>query len=355
MLIFGIIVFVTASAAVALSTAVFILKWHDKEEVSNLKENFFSTYYVCRPDIDELEKEVMAEYRQKLKILIKQQQKDREEEIRAGTYEHDAEGEGWRSRKYLLDEIRKGKQVIAPGTVKTWKFKWYPDEVRGEYILLRFKFYSNRRRKKVHGEWSLPGTDWKTEFSGYPFIENEIKIPAKYVRDSKQLSLSYKELDSTYVIFPLYRNGIVLLFNSGGIAENYLYLIFFDVLHMATLIALALAFSSLFSYSVAVFATTAAYITGAFSPFFETVVKNLSFHDQTFINTMFSRIIEFGIYLTEGTQPFPVNGIFADGLSIPIGEILQSSITGYILYLAALIGIGIYAITVKEIDKILQR
>ena len=58
--------------------------------------------------------------------------------------------------------------------------------------------------------------------------------------------------------------------------------------------------------------------------------------------------------MTRGTQPFPVNGMFADGLSIPFIDIAGNNLLSYTFYLAIVVLIGIYALTRKEIDRILQ-
>ena len=355
---FGFIVFLTSSMAVAISAFFFIHHWKNKDEVTALKRNFFRTYYVCTPDLTILEKDINSEFQKRLKVLIKQQEEEhKEHELHHHGGEchcHELEGEEWRSRKLLLDQVRKEMQAIPAGKTGQWKFRWNPSEIKGDYVILRFKFYSNSRRNKVRGTWTLPGTDWKYDFEGYPFLTHDVKIPLKYVINKDILKLRYTVHSSSYVIFPVYHEGLSVLYDSGGLFKNYIYLLFFSLLHMATLIAMALTFSSLFSYSVAVFVATVIYITGAFTPFFESVLRDLSFHDQTLANMIFSKIIEFGIWITKGVRPFDVGSSFSDGLSIPFATIITNNGFGYIIYISALMLIGIFALTRKEIDRILQ-
>ena len=354
-------VFVVASIAIAVSCFIFISNWKNRDEVTDLRSNFFRTYYACSPDLTGLEQEIQAEYAKERKELEAEQAKEKATGVHVHSkhchHDHgDLEGDTWKARKYLLTEVRKNKQIIAPGSKGKWTFRWDNSAVKGKFILLRFKFYSNQRRKKASGVWSIEGSSkWHSDFSGYPFLTHEIKIPVDAVKGAKQLELVYTPKGSSYFIFPIYNNGITLLYDSGGLLKNYLFLLTFSLANMAVLIAMSLMFSSLFSYSVAVFIATATYITGAFSTFFQNVLTDLSFHDTTIMNTIFSKIIEFGIWVTEGTKAFPVNDMFSDGISVPVLSMIRSDGISFIIYLGAVCFFGIFALTRKEIDKILQK
>ena len=355
------IVFLSASAAIALSCLFFILHWEKKDDLSALKSDFFRTYYVCNPDLTSFENEVNAKYAKERKILELNQaaSKKNEHHVHSNSHEHDhgdLEGEIWKSRKYLLDQIKKEKQIIAPGSNGKWTFNWDSSAVKGNYVLLRFKFYSNRRRSKVQGEWRVKGKKgWRYKFSGYPFLTHELKIPVEVFKGAEKIELIYTPKSSSYVIFPVYKGGITLLYDSGGLIKNYLFLLIFSLFHMSVLLAVSLMFSSLFSYSVAIFISTSTYIIGAFSVFFQNVQRDLSFHDPTFMNTVFSKTIAFGMWVTEGTKAFPVNNMFSDGISLPFVSLMKTGGFNLILYLIIVSSIGIFALTKKEIDKILQR
>lgn len=361
MLILAFIGFISISIAIGASCVGFVMNWENQEEVASLNTNFFRTYYACNPDLTTIEDEINTEYAKERQLLDEKQAKEKKtgEHIHDKHCNHDhaeLEGEVWRNRKKLLNEVRKHKQIIAPGSEGRWAFKWDNSAVHGDYILLRFKFYANKRREKVSGVWSFANnSDWKHNFSGYPFLPHEIKIPVDVIKKTKTLNLVYTPEGSTYVIFPIYKNGITILYDSGGIFKNYLFLLLFSLAHMASLIAVSLMFSSLFSYSVAVFITTATYITGAFSSFFNNILTDLSFHDPTIINQIFSKVIAFGLWVTEGTKALPVNDMFADGISVPIFSLIRSDGGNLVLYLVAVCVIGTFALTKKEIDKILQK
>jgi len=352
----GSIAYFAASLVLAACCAGFIAKWRSKSDVEALKDDFYLTYYLHEPDLTDFENEVSKEYA-KRRAKLEREQRLKEEALKKGDHEHgDLEGDTWRARKYLLFDIRRMKQMIHPGKDGEWFFDWDPDSVEGRYVVLKVKFYSNQRRSKVEGRWTLSGGggSWSAPFQGYPFVVNELRIPAEKVPKASRLKLTFHNESDSYLFFPVYREGIMLLSGCRGIFANFLTLFLFALAHMATLVALSLSFSSLFSYSVAVFASIMMYVTAAFSGLFSNVLSDLSFHDQTFFTVVSSWIIKFGLWVTEGAKPFPVNGGFADGLSIPVGKLLCSEGMGYAAYLAVVVFVGIWALIRKEIDKIPQ-
>lgn len=351
----GLIVFLTTSAVIALSCVIFIANWDQQSDISKFHDKLYRTYYACTPNLSSLEKAINVEYEKRLKVLAKEHNQEDAE----ADHDHDEmEGEKWHAKKYLLEEVRKEKQIITPEGKGEWIFNVDQASIKSDFILLQFKFYTNTRRKKISGEWCLASQDgspqWKQSFSGYPFIMHEIKIPKKLLPETKQLNLVFQNKDSSYVIFPVYHGGLKLLYDSGGIFKNYLLLTFFSLLYMAVLVSLALTLSSIFSYSVAVFVSISIYVTGLFSGFFANIIRDLSFHDESLARYLFTSIIHAGLWLTENTKVPPVTEMFSDGLSIPAMAIISSRWIGFIIYIMVVIVIGIRMLTKKEIDKVLQ-
>lgn len=363
---FGFIVFLAGSLAIALSCIFFIARWEKPEDREALREKFLRTYYVCTPDLTDLQKEVDTEFGKRLKA-----EADKHKGHQHAEGEHCEEEEGhehtsacghdhgkWRERKYLLNEIRKEKQIISPGHTGTWTFDWNRNAVKNDFILLNFKFYTNQKRSKTQGEWQVLNADgtpaWTCSFDGYPFLPHEIKIPLDSLPDSKRLTIAFKEKSSSFVIFPVFHGGIKLLYDSGGLLKNYLILAVFSILHMAVLVAIALTAASIFSYSVAIFVTVSTYLTGLFSGFFVNIVRDLSFHDESLGRTFATAVINAGVWITESTKAPPVNEMFADGISIPVKTLAFSWGTGFLIYILVIIALGIWTLTRKEIDRILQ-
>jgi hypothetical protein len=365
---FGFIVFLAASAAIAISCMIFIAKWDIDKDKDMLKEKFFRTYYVCTPDLTDLQKKVEIEYEKRRKAELEKHKghhhkegENCEEEEEAGHVHSSSCGHDhgkWRERKYMLEEVRKEKQIIAPGKTGTWTFDWDHAAVKSDFLLLKFKFYTNKRRNKVKGVWKVLNTTgasvWEQSFDGYPFLPHEIKIPMQSLPETKRLTIAFQENSASYVIFPVFHGGIKLLYDSGGLLKNYIILVIFSILHMSVLVAIALTSSSIFSYSVAVFVTISTFLTGSFSIFFVNVVRDLSFHDDSFGKTIATFFIKVGIWITESTKAPPVNQMFADGISIPVKTLMTSWGIGFFIYMLIVMLIGIWMLTKKEIDRILQ-
>ena len=362
LLVFGIIVFLFTSVSLGISTSIFISKWESQGDKEELKQAFFRTYYVSLPILNNLDKEVDLEYAKRREFEEKKEEellKSGHKHSEGGGHDHgDLEGGEWRGRRNLLDEIRKEKQIIAPNHTGEWDFAINRADVKNDFLLLRYKIYTNRRRAKVKGEWRVLSEDggvvWSKKFVGYPFLSHDFKIPLSVIPKGDKVRLAFNEEGNAYIIFPVFHGGLKLLYDSGGIFKNYLYLTLFSILQMAILIAMSLCFASIFSFSVAVFVTMATYTTGLFSGFFANVLHDLSFHDESLGKTIFSLFLKVGLWISESTKAPPVNQMFSESISIPIEAFLKSWGFGFFIYMFIICTIGIIALTRKEIDRILQ-
>ncbi|MCK5843787.1 MAG: hypothetical protein KAG97_03705, partial [Victivallales bacterium] len=194
----GLIAFLAISIALVFSCAFLIVGWSKPEHVRELDSKFFRTYYKCQPDLADLEKRVAKNYKKSLAEMKKRKAAEHEEhegeEDGHHAHHHHGEWEGdeWRSRKHLLADIRKGKQIISPGATSQWRFRWSPKDNQGEYVLLRFKFYTNRKRRKSEGVWSVLNENndvaWSGKFKGYSFVEHELRIPSKFMPKTSEFT-----------------------------------------------------------------------------------------------------------------------------------------------------------------------
>ena len=349
----GMAAFLSACAALAVACTLFIHLWDKEEDKRLLHERFFSTYFRCEPDLSQVMEGIWEEYHRRVAEhdLLHDDHEDCDDE----DHHHD---DVWKSRKVILDEIKKERQIINPGESGSWVFNWNPHAARGEFILLRFKVYSNVQRALVKGNWRLLDGQgkvfWDCEFSDYPFLQHELKIPLEKVPRDKKLTLSFTEAGGHYIIFPVHHGGLVMLYNSGGILKNFCMMALFTVIHTALLVGLSLSLSSIFSFSVALFVTMSAYMTGFFSGFFSSVLYDLSFYDPGPWRNVLSAFLKLGLWLTEGTKAPPVCRMFSDGISVPVSGLVAEWAPGFAAYFIMVAAAGVAALTVKEIDKILQ-
>ncbi len=354
----GVGVFLACSAALALSCVVFIGGWPKAEEKSHLEERFFSSWHLCAPDLSEAMKGIWAEYERRVAeygLALEEDDHDCDDDHQGCDHDHD---DVWKRRKVILDEIKKERQNIPPGETGSWVFGWNPDGARGDFILLRFKIYSNIQRSMVRGEWRISDghgkTVWASKFADYPFLPHELKIPLDSVPKERQLKLSFTEEGGNYIIFPVHHGGLFMLYSSGGLLKNSFLATAFSLVHMALLVALSLTFSSIFSFSVAVFVSISTFMTGLFSGFFAGVLEDLQFFDPDFTRDVLSAFLRTGLWLTESAKAPPVCRMFSEGISVPAAELLAEWGPGFAAYFIAVLALGVTSLTKKEIDKILQ-
>ena len=55
----------------------------------------------------------------------------------------------------FFENIRKEQQLIPPRGEKTWQFDLKKKPEYGDHIELKFKFYTESRRKRILGNWSV--------------------------------------------------------------------------------------------------------------------------------------------------------------------------------------------------------
>jgi hypothetical protein len=349
----AVIVFLISFSAITLSSYLFIKNWDKQFSAKELHENFITSYMECLPDMTELNEEVKKEYAKRLKKLIEKQKEEGKDQ------EAELEGDIWRQRKILLREIQKEKQIIEPASSSQWKFNWSSSDISEGSARIVFKSYSNNRKVKFKGKWSIENADgkvvWQKEFESYPYIEQTIKIPSEKMPDTDQFVLKFENTGKTYLIFPIFNNGLKIMYPNRSIFVNALHYMLFSFLGIAIADALALTCASIFSFPVAVFVAFITYLIGSFSGFFKNIIHDLSFHDTTFSTIFYKTVISFVLWLTQMLKIPPVSSLFADGISIPTLKLLSTWGISFFIYFIIIVFIGTQVLKNKELDKILTK
>ena len=345
-------IFLIALATIAISSYLFIANWDKPYTKEELKEDFITSYMECKPDLSQLNRKIQEEFSKKLKNLIKQQNSEHDQE-------GDLEGDKWRARKYLLTEIKKEKQIIKPKSKSSWRFFWDPRKANGNFAFIKFKTYSNNRKIKVKGIWSIIDENgkivWKYDFENYPYLDYKIKIPMEKMPKTKNFTLVFNNIGNTYLIFPIFNNGLTLFYPDRNIFTNCLHFILFSFLGIAITTALALTSASIFSFPVAIFVAFITFSIGNMSNFFTNIIQDLNFHNSDFLTFFYKSIISLAIWITQMLKTPPVSSLFSDGISIPSMNLLQSWGISFILYFLIIIIIGTKVLKNKELDKILSK
>lgn len=337
LVVLAFIALVCGGGVIAACATGFIARWDDDVEKGRVKEQFLRAYYACKPLSTPLADQVEREFRQL----------QAEGRIPAGT-------PTWQVKEELRHAARRREQTLAPGAARSWKFRWRSGRARGDSLVLKAKFYAEQKHQQVSGVWTLNSPEraggWSTGFSGYPYLVHRLEIPGSQVPEADVLQLTFKGRDAPHLIFPK-SGGVVLLYDNGSMWHNAVVLLLVLLLHTAALVALALCVASLFSFSVAVFVNFVMYAVGMGSGFFVSVVRDLQYDRSGLLAQLSTHLLQLGLWLTEGTRAPAATDIFTEGISIPLTELLRSWGPGLALYTAAAIALGIWFLTIKELDK----
>lgn len=344
-LIFGMACFFFSSLVTAVCAAVYVGTHCNEKDMAIVKEKFLRAYSHKVPLIEPIERQIDNRFKKM----------QAEGNLPPGLSEKEIKRE-------LRDEVRKDEQMLKPDEEKSWNFSWDSSAASkfSDHIILRVKFYAEQKREMVNGRFTLTAADspakWGQDFSGFPYMYHEIKIPIAKIPSSSQLKMSFKGTGSPYLIFPV-ANGIALLYDNGGILANYFLVSLVIFINMIVLTAIGLTSASLFTYTVSVFVTLVVYLVGMSSDFFLSVIRELSYGwhgaDDSSIYLL-TGFINFGIWLTKGIKCPPVIEIFTENISIPFEGIFMAWGMEALFYAAIVIALGILVLTRKEIDKLMS-
>ena len=356
LMVFGAGVYLCASLALAACCLVFILRWEHPEERTALRDGFFRAWAVYRPDQPPMEDLVEREFRARFAEWQHGQEQGKEdgEEGCSNPGHHHGEPE-WFIKQELVKDIRRDLQMVPPDAAKTWRFKLASRHLAGDEIRLRGKFYTEQKRSLVHGDWELaaPGAPptWVGKFSGYPYMAYEVRIPRAALPPGPTVELTFRGHGTPHLIFPISEaEGIRLLAVRGTIVGNYLRLLGVTLLHLGLLLALALGLAAMFSYSVAVFVTLAMYFMSMAADSFLSAMRFQAYSEQGVVYAM----VRGGIQLARGLKSPAAIEPFAGGIALPLGELMGDWGIAALATSVAIAAFGIFILTRKEIDKLLQ-
>jgi hypothetical protein len=346
LMVFGVVVYLCASLVLAACCLVFILRWEHPEERTALRDGFLQAWAVYRPDQPPMEDLVEREFRQRF------------EKWQRECHAEGGEGEGepeWFIKQVLVKDVRRELQTVPPGAAKTWRFKIDARHLAGNEVRLRGKFYTEQKRTLIHGTWELaaPGASptWVAEFSGYPYMVYEVRIPRTALPSGPVVELTFRGRGTPFLIFPISETeGIRLLAVRGTIVGNYFRLLGVTLLHLGLLLALALGLAAMFSYSVAVFVTLAMYFMSMGADSFLSAMHSQAYSEKG----MAYAAIRAGIQLARGLKSPGGIDPFASGIALPLGELMGDWGIAALITSVAIAAFGMFVLTRKEIDKLLQ-
>lgn len=347
-------IYLGAAAALAACCFIFTMRQEHAAQRQELRNGFLRTWAVHLPDQPPVEELVQREFRRRYaERLLAHGDETSPTDCAEPGHHHDQSD--WSIKEQLLKDIRCELQGVPAGGAKTWRFRLEADRAGGQELRILGKFFSQNKRQRISGRWQLaaPGAppSWEAEFRHYPGHAFEVAIPLAAAPPGPIVELTFRGQDTPALVFPLSAtDGIRLLAGQDHLFVNALRLLLVLLLHLGLLLAIALGLAAMFSYSVAIFITIAAYFMSVAADFFLSTM-----HLQTYGEKgPLYEVLRWVIQLSRGLKSPEAIAPFANGIALPLGELMgtwgwAALATGTVAGLA-----GIVILTRKEIDRLLQ-
>lgn len=261
----------------------------------------------------------------------------------------------WAIKNDLKKEIRRTEQYVEPDASKTWQFDVKQPPDYGETFTLEYTFFSEERRSRVSGIWTISAKDAPGKYTAlttnYPYSTGQISVPVSVIPPDGKLTVTFEGKDSPHLIFPR-DSGIRILCDDGSLAQNILQLCIPLFIHLGAVTATGLAVAVPFTLPVAVFAALVLYLLATTGRFFGSVVEDLTWGDPGLMKTISVTVIRGGISLAQGLRIPPVMGRFSEGISLNFVPLAMEWGGSALIYSILLALLGMILLTRKELDRI---
>ena len=175
------------------------------------------------------------------------------------------------TRRKVFDQIRKAQQLIPRKGEKAWEFDLKKKPIYGEYIKLKYKFYTESRRKSIQGNWriSAPGRveSFAADFDVFPYTFNTIRIPLTQIPDSGKFNVTLKSHHESDLIVNK-KIGIKIYYEDGSFIQNIAKAFVLQIIHLSVTASVGLTAGVAFTFSVATFLSIVLYFLSISSGFF---------------------------------------------------------------------------------------
>ncbi len=166
------------------------------------------------------------------------------------------------ARDQMKEQVKAMFQVVPPGAIRPWKIQLGASQsmLRDKPLYLRVKF--NAAQSSTSGTfdayWRIgveggKNPPWQSELMQLaPDTFHEFEIPPNLADEKGELTILFRNMNNTTLLFPL-EDGMEVLYPQGGFAPNYVRGLGIIFCWMSLLAAVGLACASLLSFPVAAF------------------------------------------------------------------------------------------------------
>ena len=275
-------------------------------------------------------------------------------------------------RNQIREQIKAELQLVPPGGFRFWDIDLgsAAKELQDRPLYLRVKF--NAAQKSPSGTfiafWQAGSAElkrvWRSEaMSLAPDTFHEIELPPGLVGPDGILSVGFRNLNETALLFPL-EDGMEVLYRESGFALNYVRGLGIILCWMALLAALGLASASFLSFPVAAFFSLALLLMSVSTGTLANVVEEgtvMGSNSETgevgssvidFVAVPFFRVVLTVINLAKDFSPVDA---LSTGRSITWGE-LGRAVGQIVLVLGGIFAVfGIYVFSRRELATAQQQ
>ncbi len=318
--------------------------WHARQYTAEERQHAWEYYAVAKRECLPLHPDYKELTRRQIAALVERQ-------------ELDPAALGKETWQGIYLKLRREAQQIPAQGEKTWQFDLGKKPAHGQYLELKYRFYSEKRRVQITGNWTI-GAPGKKEFysqdiEAYPYDYNQIKIPLAQIPDSGQFNVTFKGNHDAEIIFGA-RTGLKIYYLDSPWFMNLIKAAGAQLLHLAVVIGVGLATGIAFTFPVASFCSIVLYLLSLMTGFFTDVIADLTEAYRIDTIDRFSvLILNLGMGLVRGLQPPDLIASLSSAIAIPLGPLLHSWLPALLLYGAVTWLAGIWMLREKELDKIL--
>ncbi|MBN2505651.1 MAG: hypothetical protein JXQ71_03045 [Verrucomicrobia bacterium] len=242
----GLVLLDAALLALAGGCVYGLLQWRaaqlSPDQQTILRHEVFIARGSLRPPLPDIDALVEARFRERL------------QEVDVPASDHGL------LRRQLREQIKSAQGLVPPGGMRTWFVESgvRRNLGRDETLRVRVKFHPavTSLTGTYRGIWQFGGSSdtsvRRRSVSMAADAFHEFPVPPGLFDDHGRLAISFVNLDTTALLFPI-EDGFEVLYRDGGFGWNYVRGLLVILCWMALLAALGLASASLLSFPVAAF------------------------------------------------------------------------------------------------------
>lgn len=290
-------------------------------------------------------------------------------------------------RRELTHQLRMEQQMIPEGNARRWFFHMGSVSQRRDTVRLQYRFYAQRDDEELGGTFMIHSTVLPSPqpipVTFYSRQTQSVTFPTNWVPADGVVSVQFTPKRGTPSLLAYHGTGVRLFYQDRGYWSNMANYTAMMLAHFAALIAVGLTVSTLFTLSIATFASTVLYVLALTGDFFQRFLREeIGVSGGGAFEPLIRGFITFGLFFTTGLeQPALIENLTnsvsigmynlqmdmthaagellltpvrlaSDGLYLRLQESGATVALGFAVYLLGIMAVGSWLLTRKELDRV---